>query len=445
MNTHIKEQADATAFPSDLETKDDTTLAPATVAAQLTEMKNLVVGLRETVDELDGKSDPEAEAKLKKINDRLDLFESKSAEAASKAEIEAQQKKLDDRFDRIETALKRSGFAGSTDKKFDVNAWLQAAVAGITAQGAQHLPEHQKTILDTVIAEQKALNVGTATDGGYYAPMVFVNELIRDLVAVSPVRTVANVRNIGGAGITLPRRHGRMKARRGHEQGTKSETENGYAGTISYTAEEMYAVFELTNQMREDSQFDMEGYMQQEALEQFEALEGYEFVHGDLAKGEIEGILTRESKRSDAVALGSAAGITAQGLINLKYQGIEQAYSDNCSFILNRTTLGKVRTLKNDTGDFIWVPGLKDGVANTIDGDPYHVFVDMPDIAANGFPVAYGNWKRTTTLVDRLGADLLRDPYTGATNGRIRIILRRRVGGQIEQEKAFALGKVANG
>ncbi len=36
----------------------------------------------------------------------------------------------------------------------------------------------------------------------------------------------------------------------------------------------------------------------------------------------------------------------------------------------------------------------------------------MPDIAADAKAIAFGNFKRGYTIVDRIGTRILRDPYT---------------------------------
>ena len=45
--------------------------------------------------------------------------------------------------------------------------------------------------------------------------------------------------------------------------------------------------------------------------------------------------------------------------------------------------------------------------------------------------IAYGDFRRGYTIVDRDQLSVLRDPFTQATSGNIRFIARRRVGGQV--------------
>jgi HK97 family phage major capsid protein len=82
-------------------------------------------------------------------------------------------------------------------------------------------------------------------------------------------------------------------------------------------------------------------------------------------------------------------------------------------------------------------------VPNTILGQPYVEVPDMPDVAANAFPIAFGDVRRAYTVVDRISLSVLRDPFTQATNGNVRFIARRRVGGQVVLAEAIRKLKVS--
>jgi HK97 family phage major capsid protein len=61
----------------------------------------------------------------------------------------------------------------------------------------------------------------------------------------------------------------------------------------------------------------------------------------------------------------------------------------------------------------------------------------MPSEGAGLVPIAYGDFARGYTLVDRIQMEMLRDPYTQATSGNIRFIFRRRLGGQVTLAEAI--------
>ena len=185
--------------------------------------------------------------------------------------------------------------------------------------------------------------------------------------------------------------------------------------------------------MLEDSAFDIQAEIDFEATEQFAVREGMEFVFGT-GIGEMEGILTNAGVAE--VVSGAATAITSDGLISLKY-GVKSAYVANANFLMNRATISTVRKLKDLNGMYIWMPGLAQGRPNTIDGDPYVEMPDMPVEGAGLYPVAYGDFRRAYTMLDRIAMEMLRDPYTQATGGAVRFIFRRRAGGKVVLAEAI--------
>ena len=133
---------------------------------------------------------------------------------------------------------------------------------------------------------------------------------------------------------------------------------------------------------------------------------------------------------------GNAASLSADGVLNICYN-LKTAYAVNASYILNRASIGAVRTLKDGIGNYLWMPGLQSGLPNTINGAPYYEFPDMPAVGASAYPIAFGDWKRAYTLVDRIAMTFLRDPYTQGASGNVRMWFRRRCGGQVVLAEAI--------
>ena len=96
-----------------------------------------------------------------------------------------------------------------------------------------------------------------------------------------------------------------------------------------------------------------------------------------------------------------------------------------------------IHTLKDGNKQYIWMPGIALGKPNTIDGDPYVEVPDMPSEGANTYPIAYGDFARAYTLVDRLAMSLQRDNLTQATSGNVRFLFWKRVGGAVTLAEAI--------
>lgn len=387
-----------------------------------------------------GTADPVLVEKVEKLEKSLSAFEDVNQKLTKAEQAEKAAKERDDelkeQIEQLEVALKRSPRGGPEDRAAETKArwdlWLRGAANAITV-GQMNLEDEQKKVLDEVKQEWKSLSVSNDTAGGYLAPMDYVREIIKGATEISPMRSLVRVRQTANKSIQIPKRTGQFAAQRVAEQGTKSETTGLAYGLEEITLPEGYAMVDISNQMLEDSAFDMEAELRMEASEQFAVREGQEIVTGN-GVFECEGFLTNGDVGE--TNSGAATTVTADGMLSLFY-AIKTAYSRNATWTLNRTTLGSVRKLKDGNGDYLWMPGLAMGQPNSINGAPYVEVPDMPNEGAGAFPVAFGDFRRAYTLVDRIVMEMLRDPFTQATSGNVRYIFRRRWGGQVTLAEAI--------
>jgi len=369
-----------------------------------------------------GVSDPLLDEKLVNIEKKLDSLEEVNQH------ITLQQKaseNIKEQMDRLETAVRRpaSGFDSKqideTLSAFDV--YCRKGIESLTPD------------------ERKALTVSNDTTGGYLAPPEYVREIIKGITEISPIRSIARVRSTAQRSIQIPKRTGQFSAAWVAESGTRSETTGWAVGMEEIPAHEHYALVDISEQDLEDTVFDLEAEMQAEFAEQFAKSEGTAFVSGN-AVGKPEGIMTNSSV-GEAVS-GSAAALTGDGLLTLVHS-VKSGYGSNGTFVFNRTTLAAIRKLKDTAGQYVFQAGmsLQNGVPNTIVGYPYIEATDMPDIAANAYPVVFGDFNRGYLIVDRIALAVLRDPFTQATTGNVRYVARRRVGGQVVLPEALVKQK----
>lgn len=380
-----------------------------------------------------GSADAIVTEKLGKIEGTLSQYEGINQKLTL---VEQQAKAAKEVSDRIEVALSRipNGRAGKEGEEWKATArnWLRAVVYA-HARGVANLSADEQKVLNDVMLEVKALNVGTDTAGGYVSPTEYVREIIKAQTEISALRSLVRIRSTVSKSIQIPKRTGQFAAQWVTEQGTRSETTGLAYGLEEIALHEMYALVDISNQMLEDSAFDMESEIRMEAAEQFAVAEGAAVVSGN-GVGKPEGFLSNADV-SETVS-GSATAVAADGLLSLFY-AIKTAYARNATWAMNRTTIGSVRKLKDSYGQYLWMPGLANGVPNTINGAPYVELPDMPNEGANTYPVVFGDFRRAYTLVDRIVMEMLRDPYTQATSGNIRFIFRRRLGGKVTLAEAI--------
>lgn len=389
-----------------------------------------------------GSSDPLVTEKLSKIEKDLAKFEDINQKLAQ-AEVESKKEK--DHVDELEAKLNAIALGGARDPearaaelKGKVNVWARAVIGAATV-GIQNLTADQQKALKDVEAEYKAMSVANDTTGGYLAPAEYVREIIKGVTEISPIRSLVRVRTTASKSIMIPKRTGQFAAQWVAEQGTRSETDGLRYGMLEIPTHELYALVDISEQNLEDSAFDMESEIRMEAAEQFALAEGTAGVVGS-GVGKPFGFLDADAGIGENNS-GTAATVAdvdgqANGLLTLKH-ALKTAYTRNATWALNRTTLGSVRKLKDSQKNYIWMPGIALGKPNTIDGDPYIEVPDMPSEGAGAYPIAYGDFSRAYTLVDRIQMSMLRDPYTQATSGNIRFLFRRRLGGQVVLAEAI--------
>ena len=67
----------------------------------------------------------------------------------------------------------------------------------------------------------------------------------------------------------------------------------------------------------------------------------------------------------------------------------------------------------------------------------------MPNVAGSAKPIAFGDFSRAYTIVDRVNLSVMRDPFSQATSGNIRYIARRSVGGAVVLAEAIQLQNIS--
>lgn len=281
----------------------------------------------------------------------------------------------------------------------------------------------------------KLLSRSDDTTGGFLATPEYVREIIKGVTEVSPLRELCRIRTTSNMSVQVPTRTGTFAAQWTSENATRTETTGLTYGLEDIPAHEMYAMVDITQINLEDSEFDLEGELDSEFIEQFGVTEGAGFITGTGA-GQPEGILNNAN--ISTVVSGAAAALTADGLIDL-YFDLKTEYARNATFVLARTSIRDIRKLKDTQNQYLWQPGLAGLAPATILDAPYVEATDMPVVAAASTSIAFGDFRRGYTIVDRVSISMLRDPFTQAASGAVRFWARRRVGGQTVLAEAIKL------
>ena len=152
-----------------------------------------------------------------------------------------------------------------------------------------------------------------------------------------------------------------------------------------------------------------------------------------------------DGARADKVYQFLASGVAdaigdADKLIELVYK-VKSQYRQNGMFLMNSLTTSKVRTMKDGDGRFLWVDGLAVGQPATLLGYGVAAGEAMPDVAANSTPIAFGDFEKAYTMVERHDFRITPDEITKP--GFKKWHIRQRLGGAPTNDDAVKFLKCA--
>ena len=299
--------------------------------------------------------------------------------------------------------------------------------------------------------ETKAMSVGSNPDGGYTVPFETEKTIGERLTLISPIRGIAGVRQISANIYKKPFMTAGPAAGWVGETDVRAQTASATLAELQFPAMELYAQPAATATLLEDSAVNIDEWLAGEVEQVFATQEGAAFVNGDgtnKPKGFLQYTTVAEASwawtKIGYVATGTAGAFDPDApidaVIDLVY-ALKAGYRQNATFVMNRKTQAAVRKLKDADGQYLWQPPTQaNGHASLLN---YSIVEaeDMPDIAANAFAIAFGDFKRGYLIVDRAGVTVLRDPYSAKPY--VLFYTTKRVGGGVQDFNAIKLLKFA--
>lgn len=360
----------------------------------------------------------------KETNDqRLSEIEGKGA---ADPLLDAKLKKLDRRIDEISLKAARPE-QGQAERMSGEHgeAWARYIRSG-DERGLSHL-------------DVKSLSAGTDDQGGYTAPPELDRLIEARLTQASPMRQIASVRQTAAGVYRKPVSLG-VGAAWVAETGARTETTTAGLSLLEFPAGELYAMPAATQTLLNDSYADVDAWLADEVEAAFSVQESKAFVDGD-GDGKPRGFLDYDVVADASHVwgkIGSVAGdFTAEDagdqIIDL-IQTPKSQYRNNARFVMNRRTVAAVRKLKDADGRYLWRPGVA-GEGQTIFGYAVTELEDMPDIGTGNAAIGFGDFRRGYLIVDRQGAQVLRDPYSAKPY--VLFYTTKRVGGGVQNFDAI--------
>ena len=274
---------------------------------------------------------------------------------------------------------------------------------------------------------RNALQEGVDSEGGYLVPDEFEQTLVQSLSAENVVRSLAHVITTASGSHKIPIVATKGTAAWVDEEGTIPEGDDAF-GQQLIGAHKVATMIKVSEELLNDSAFDLEDYFRTEFARRIGNKEEEAFLTGD-GSGKPTGIFNATGGGQLGVTAASATAITADELIDLFYS-LNSAYRKNAVWLLNDSTMKNIRKLKDSNGQYLWQPALHDGGFDTLLGKRIYTSPYAPELAAGQKTVAFGDFNYYW-IGDRLGITFKRLNERFAETGQIGFIASKRLDGKL--------------
>ncbi len=413
------------------------------------EIKSLHKSLSDRVDVLDKEQ--------KKIGDEL-TSQSAKMPAEYKESIDAMLSRvnaLEDHIKNARIAAARPAWDGASQEKSPARkAFFKALRKHGNLDRLTH-EERSLIIPEMMPEEMKALYAGDATTGGFFASTDYQAEVQAYRLLISQMRTICRKQSTSGESVKYPALGNDVSVSWATETANYLESSDPTLNMINIPVHEMRGLIRISEQNMEDSMFDLETFVKERLGMAFAKKEGAAFINGN-GNGQPRGLLSYPIKASASYAGGSAGknnvtdaipyvpsgvagNITADSVLNV-FMDLKSFYAPGASWVLTRGTLNTIRLFKDSMNRPLWQPFAASNLPSTIYDRPYVEMPDMPEIAANAYCLAVGDFSNYL-IVDRVTLNMRQLNELYAVAGLVGFIARMRVGGDVLLSESFRLLK----
>ena len=276
-------------------------------------------------------------------------------------------------------------------------------------------------------AVTNALQVGTDSEGGYLVPDEYERTLVEALEEENIFRQMAKVIKTSSGDRKIPVVASKGTASWIDEEGAFPESDDSF-GQVSIGAYKLGTMIKVSEELLNDSVFDLQSYISREFARRIGAKEEEAFFTGD-GKGKPLGVLAATGGAETGVTAASATAVTADELMDL-YYSLKSPYRKKSVWVLNDSTIKAIRKLKDNNGQYLWQPSLTAGAPDMILGRPIKTSAYMPAIAAGAKTIAFGDFSYYW-IADRQGRSFKRLNELFAATGQVGFLASQRVDGKM--------------
>lgn len=285
-----------------------------------------------------------------------------------------------------------------------------------------------RAVSPSVMNDLQEFGNSGGSEGGYLVPDEFEHTLIQGLEEENVLRSLCTViqTSSGDRKIPIVANHG--TADWVDEEATISPSDEVF-NQISLGAHKVATMIKISDELLQDSAFNLESYIASEFARRVGAKEEEAFVVGD-GSGKPTGLLHATNGVTTISAQGATGTlIAADDVLDLVYS-IKSVYRRKAVFLVNDATLKLIRKLKDGQSQYLWQPGLQAGQPDTLLGYPVKTSSYMPQPTAGNTAVVFGDFK-AYWIADRQGFTFQRLNELYAATGQVGFRATKRVDGRL--------------
>lgn len=306
---------------------------------------------------------------------------------------------------------------------------------------------------DNSMEVRDVLSVGGGTPegsaGGFTVPDEFERQLVQALDENNVFRSIARVIQTNSGTRAIPVATDTGTATWVDEGGTITESDPTFSQK-TLSAFKLATMVKVTNELLNDSAFDIAAYIAERFGIRFGNAEENAFLNGtgvSTTQGtpsQPTGLLSSVTAGTDTTTADHST-LTFDDIYKL-YYALKSPYRAKASFMCHETVMLNLMMLK-DTNGYIWKPGLEIGKPDTLLNHPIYTSAYMPAIAGTSADagkkvILFGDFSYYW-IADRQGRTVQRLNELYAVNGQVGFIGTQRVDGKLildEAMKVTALG-----
>jgi len=301
-------------------------------------------------------------------------------------------------------------------------------------------------------AEAKAVTVAVPGSGGFAVPTLISAMIDSKVPDESVMENLVDTVEVGSANYSILVDKGGMGFGWVGESDARAGTATPGIYPVDPVGGTLYAYPEASEESMGDIFFNVETWLLNSALTAFANGKDFAIIAGDGLKKPLgmlgtAPLVTADGARTDGIyqylptgAAGDFGADAHKNIIDLIYAP-KAMYRANASFLMNSLTTAKVRVLKDGNGRPLWTDNQQAGQPPLLEGYAVNAVESMPDFAANAHPIAFGDYKRGYTLVNRHGLRVTKDEITKP--GFVKWHIRKRLDGAPTNDDAIKFLKVA--